>query len=122
MSVRNPITLNSVGEFYKNHQSPVAYIQENYDQGVALSVDDDSVLSQFSVFPTVITNGVFNWSLSAETNKGNIKITIYNTSGQLVKEVQNPSSEVNVSKLSSGLYFVKINSDLGSDIKKIIVE
>jgi len=40
----------------------------------------------------------------------------------LVKELQNPSSEVNVSKLSGGLYFVKINSDLGSVTKKIIIE
>ena len=85
-------------------------------------MDDNSVLSKFSVFPTVITNGVFNWSVSEEVDKSNINLTIYNTAGQLVKEVQNPNSEVNVNKLSDGLYFVKINSDLGSVTKKIIIE
>jgi len=83
-------------------------------------VDDNSALSKFSVFPTVITSGIFNWSVSEEVDKSNINLTIYNIAGQLVKEVQGPNSEVNVSKLSSGLYFVKINSDLGSVIKKII--
>jgi hypothetical protein len=122
MSVRNPVTLSSSGIMYRDHQSPIAYTQEEYEQGVALSVDDDSVSSQFSVFPTVITNGVFNWSVSEEVDKSNINLTIYNTAGQLVKELQNPSSEVNVSKLSGGLYFVKINSDLGSVTKKIIIE
>ncbi|QXP71860.1 T9SS type A sorting domain-containing protein [Polaribacter sp. R2A056_3_33] len=122
MSVRNPVTLSSSGIMYRDHQSPIAYTQEEYEQGVALSVDDDSVSSQFSVFPTVITNGVFNWWVSEEVDKSNINLTIYNTAGQLVKELQNPSSEVNVSKLSGGLYFVKINSDLGSVTKKIIIE
>ena len=122
MSVRNPVTLSSSGIMYRDHQSPIAYTQEEYEQGVPLSVDDNSVLSKFSVFPTVITNGVFNWSVSEEVDKVNINLTIYNTAGQLVKEVQNSNSEVNVNKLSGGLYFVKINSDLGSVTKKIIIE
>ncbi|SDS58841.1 Por secretion system C-terminal sorting domain-containing protein [Polaribacter sp. KT25b] len=120
MSVRNPIVLNTVGEFYKNHESPVAYIQETYEQGVALSLDKNVIAPKFSVYPTVITNGVFNWSVSEEIN--NIRLSIYNTSGQLVKEIEKPNLEINVSKLSGGLYFVKINSDLGSATKKIIIE
>ncbi len=122
MSVRNPVTLSNSGIMYRDHQSPIAYTQEDYEQGAPLSVNDNSVLSQFSVFPTVIKNGVFNWTVSEEVDKNNIKLTIYNTAGQLVKKVSNTSSEVNVSKLSGGLYFVKINSNLGFVTKKIIIE
>ena len=121
MSVRNPLTLNSVGEFYANHESPVAYTQEVYEQGVALSLDDNSISPKFLVYPTVVSNGVFNLMIPDETKGSNIRLAIYNAAGQLVREVQNPNSQVNVNKLSGGLYFVKINFDIGSVTKKIII-
>jgi hypothetical protein len=70
----------------------------------------------------VVSNGIFNLMIPDEVKGSNIRLAIYNAAGQLVKEVQKSNSEVNVSKLSGGLYFVKINSDLGSVTKKIIIE
>jgi hypothetical protein len=122
MSVRNPIVLNTVGEFYANHESPVAYTQETYEQGVALSLDDNSIAPKILVYPTIVADGVFNLMISDEIKESNLKLTIYNTSGQLVKKVSNTSLKVDVSKLSSGLYFVKIDSDLGYFTRKIIIE
>jgi hypothetical protein len=122
MSVRNPIELNSVGEFYKNHISPVAYTQETYEQGVALSLDDPSLSSKFLVYPTVVNNGTFNLMVSDEIKASNLELTIYNTAGQFVKKVSNTGLKVDVSQLSSGFYFVKIDSDFGYFTKKIIIE
>jgi hypothetical protein len=122
MSVRNPITLNSVGEFYANHISPVAYTQETYEQGVALSLNDNSLSSKVSVYPTIVTNGVFNLKISDELKGSNLGLTIYNTAGQIVEKVLNTSLKVDVSQLSSGLYFVKIDSDLRCFTKKIIIK
>ncbi|MFB9052750.1 glycosyl hydrolase [Formosa undariae] len=121
MSVRTPVTLSSSGIMYRDHESPLAYKQEIYEQGQALSINDNSISPQFAVYPTVITNGVFNVSIPENVKTNNIELSIYSISGQLVKKVSNLFLEVNVSHLSSGLYLIKINSDLGSVTKKIII-
>lgn len=122
MSVRNPLTLNSVGEYYANHESPIAYTQEVYEQGGLLSVDNNSILSEVSIYPTVVTDGFFSLIYPDEIINSNIELTIYNSAGQLVKKLSNSSTTVDVNKLSSGLYFVKINSDLGYFSEKIIIQ
>ncbi|MEO9570716.1 MAG: glycosyl hydrolase, partial [Polaribacter sp.] len=122
MSVRNPVTLSSSGIMYRDHQSPIAYTQEVYEQITSLSVKDNDVSNNILLYPTVITNGVFNIKLSNETIETNFKLAIYNTTGQLVKEIIRINSEIDVKKLSSGLYFVKIKSDIGTVTKKIIIK
>ncbi|MDO5968709.1 glycosyl hydrolase [Flavivirga aquimarina] len=122
MSVRNPVTLNSVGEFYANHESPVAYTQETYEQGEPLSTNDNSISSQVLLSPTVITDGFFNLKYSDEIKSNDIELTIYNTAGQLVKQVSGLSPKIDVNRLSSGLYIVKITSGLRYFTEKIIIQ
>jgi hypothetical protein len=122
MTVRNPVTLSSSGIMYRDHQSPIAYTQEIYEQGEVLSVEDNSISSEFLIYPSVIENGIFNLKYSSEFKNESIELTIYNTAGQLVKKVSDSTTKIDVSKLSSGLYFVKIDSDLGYFTKKIIIE
>jgi hypothetical protein len=122
MTVRNPVTLSSSGIMYRDHQSPIAYTQEIYEQGEVLSVEDNSISSELLLYPTVIENGIFKLKYSSEFKNESIVLTIYNTAGQLVKKVSDSSTEIDVSKLSNGLYFVKIDSDLGYFTKKIIIK
>ncbi|MDR0412616.1 MAG: T9SS type A sorting domain-containing protein [Dysgonamonadaceae bacterium] len=50
------------------------------------------------------------------------QLSIYNTSGQPVKQITNPSREVYLNDLSNGLYFVKIKTAAGEIVKKIVKE
>ena len=122
MSVRTPVTLNSVGEFYANHDSPVAYVQEVYEQGAPLSVAKNSIAAHVLISKTVITDGAINLIYSNEIKNSNIELTIYNTTGQLVKKVSGSRTKIDVNTLATGVYVVKITSDLGSFTGKIIIQ
>jgi hypothetical protein len=113
--------LNITGQFYRDLESQnPSYIQEEYEQGAQLSVDDNSVLSNVLMFPTVITDGFFNLKYPEEFK--NSTINIYSTVGQLVKKISGLKSKIDVKTLSSGLYIVKIESHLGNFTKKIIIQ
>lgn len=52
-----------------------------------------------------------------------VNTTIYNSLGQNVLYVKNTSSEINISQLPNGNYYVEIEDDLGSiSMKKLIVK
>jgi hypothetical protein len=113
--------LNITGEFYRDLESQnPSYTQQVYEQGPSLSVDDNATLSNVLLFPTVITDGFFKLTYSEELKESTIHI--YSTVGKLVKRIDGLKSEIDVKTLSSGLYIVKIESQLGSFTKKIIVQ
>lgn len=121
MSVRTPLTLNSIGEYYANHESPVAYIQEIYEQGELLAVDFNSISSKVSIFPTVIADGILNLKYSQEIETSGTELTIYDSLGiQVKKTVIN--TKIDISTLSSGIYIINIKSDFGNLIEKIIIQ
>ncbi|MFB9056110.1 glycosyl hydrolase [Mariniflexile ostreae] len=122
MAVRNPITLSSSGIMYHDHQSPIAYTQEVYEQGPSLSVNLNSKSDGVSVIPSLIKNGVLNVDYSEVIEKNDVKLNIYNFTGQLVKNVIGSQSQINVSSLSSGIYIVKIELGARSFVQKIIIE
>ncbi|MEL0651782.1 T9SS type A sorting domain-containing protein [Algibacter sp. TI.3.09] len=78
---------------------------------------NESKLSYFKIFPNP-TKGILNIiSKSPVTN-----LVVYNNIGQVVLSEFNKTA-INISVLSSGLYFIKIKDDLGnSETKKIIKE
>ncbi|MGJ8758984.1 MAG: glycosyl hydrolase [Polaribacter sp.] len=113
--------LNITGQFYRDLESQnPSYVQQVYEQGVQLSVTDNSTLSNVLMFPTVITDGFFKLRYSEEIKDSTIHI--YSTVGQLVKTIVGLKSEIDVKTLSSGLYIVKIESHLGNFTKKIIIQ
>lgn len=122
MSVRNPIMLSASGIMYRDHVAPVAYTQEVYEQGDQLSVDVNSTSSEFLVFPTVICNGILNVRYSKEIEGSNVELTIYNTIGKRVKKVSDLRTEIDVSSLSIGAYFIRMKSGMKNFIKRIIIQ
>ncbi|HLW42709.1 MAG TPA: T9SS type A sorting domain-containing protein [Flavobacterium sp.] len=75
------------------------------------------VLENFNIYPNP-TSDVLNISL--ENNLTLEKITIYNNSGQIVKTAQ--QNTVDVSNLSSGIYFVEVITNQGIATKKVVVK
>ena len=49
-------------------------------------------------------------------------IKVYDSLGKLVLELSNPSNQIDIASLSGGLFFVLIETDNGSLVKKIIKE
>ncbi|WP_405604112.1 T9SS type A sorting domain-containing protein [Polaribacter sp. Asnod1-A03] len=86
-----------------------------FDLSSILSLDS-FVLKNTSIYPNP-TNKEFTVHLG-----GNIqfkKLSVYNTLGKYILESYD--KEVNIENLSKGLYFVKIISNQGKSIKKLVV-
>lgn len=82
----------------------------------ALSVDDVNTNPvDFSVYPNP-TNDIFK----IESKEVDYKLEVYNTSGQQVMNFDSPRDSYNISNLSEGIYFVKIQSLTGVVTKRLI--
>lgn len=77
----------------------------------------DSALNAVSVYPTITSN--FITLNNTETIK-NIKASVFNVNGAQLKTVALNNNKLDFSNLSSGLYFVRIESNTASITKKII--
>jgi hypothetical protein len=75
----------------------------------------------FRVFPNPVENGILNIS-SEET--GNMQITIYSITGQLVRSLESSSStmSMDLSDLHKGFYLVKTSCNKVSGIHKIVIK
>ncbi|HEY0092442.1 MAG TPA: T9SS type A sorting domain-containing protein [Flavobacterium sp.] len=77
------------------------------------SVDMNNV----SISPNPVTGGV----ISIESDEVISDISIYDSTGKKVIEVQGESKRVNVEMLQKGIYFIKFNSQMRSIFKKIAI-
>jgi len=81
----------------------------------SLSINDEE-LQNITFFPNPT-----NDSFSIRTNNNYInKIEIYDIQGKTVKTFTENSSAYNIKELMTGLYFIKIETDKGTTIKKLI--
>jgi uncharacterized delta-60 repeat protein len=85
----------------------------------ALSVQDFSFVNYFSLYPNPVSE-VLNISKKEDIEISSVHI--YNMLGQLMMVVPNAknTNTIDVSNLSSGNYFLKINSDKGTSNTKFI--
>ncbi len=79
------------------------------NNSVVLGVDDEVLASQFTVYPNPVTDEIF---IKNPTHIHIEKITIYNSIGQIETRLTNTNT-INVSKLTSGLHFLSIQTEQG---------
>jgi len=87
--------------------------------GGVLAVNDARLL-QFSMYPNPSDNFV-TLQLPSGTNKANVKIFDYLGKTLIQKNLNNANNNLNVSNLSAGIYFVRIQSDTKVGTKKLVV-
>ncbi|MGQ1784487.1 MULTISPECIES: glycosyl hydrolase [unclassified Saccharicrinis] len=124
MSVRYPVTLNSVGEYYANHESPVAYIQENYENGPDLDTSNgiNELMSEFSIYPNPVINGIIHLEISDEYYSEEYNISICDLSGNVLLNKVVKEKTIDVTGLSKGFYLIKLYSDNQITTRKILIE
>lgn len=87
-------------------------------RGESLSNHDFNSTS-FSIYP----NPVIDIITIENSNHNTInKVLIYDTTGRLVLDQNNPNYQLDVSNISTGLLFVQIETDIGVVTKKVIKE
>lgn len=77
---------------------------------------NDLDLVELSISPNPTTNTLFITSENLEIKQ----LSVFNISGQKVMEIKEATSEIDVSPLQSGIYFLEINSEEGIAIKKFV--
>ncbi|MDY7394678.1 spondin domain-containing protein [Aureibaculum sp. 2210JD6-5] len=85
-----------------------------------LSTDDDELERAVSVYPNPSNGEISINNIGTHILE---KAEIFSVNGQKVKEFKQISknNNLNITSLQSGLYFIKLKSDRGSTVKKIIV-
>jgi hypothetical protein len=87
--------------------------------GNALLSNQDFDVSEFTLFPNPATNKII---IENSNQYSIIKINIYDTLGRLILVQSNPSNQIDISSLPTGLLFVQIETDKGSFVKKVVKE
>ncbi len=90
----------------------------SFNENCALSVSELGLENQISIYPNPTTNEFRVKALQEDS-----RLEIYNLNGVLVFKQQNyKGSTINVSNLSSSVYFVKISNNSDACVKRLIIE
>lgn len=96
------------------------FMVDDFSVTTASASVDSALAGSFSVYPNPATDVLnISNSINAEINA----ITITDLNGRTVKQITangSVDSQINISDLNAGVYFVNINSNEGSLTKKII--
>lgn len=104
------LTCMSIGEF-------TAYPEAgNTPCAKVSSVEDFEHVTAISVYPNPASNLI---SIEAVSLKEHQHILIYNGLGELVLKAEHKNGKVDVSKLTTGLYFMELEHQAGSRVKFI---
>ncbi|MCF1192722.1 T9SS type A sorting domain-containing protein [Mangrovimonas sp. AS39] len=87
-----------------------------YEYNSTLSLEDNTInTNEVKLYPNPVNNTLFITSTERIES-----VTIYNLSGQLIKQDSDISNGVNVSQLSTGLYLIQIKTTEGIMTKKFL--
>ena len=118
-----PILQNVVLRQYNSSQNVTVdgiYVRTEWnlvDAGTALSTDNFA-LSQVSVFPNPVNNGVLNIISPTKERK---EISLFDIRGRRVLKTTTEENSINVSQLKTGLYLLNIDINGNRKTSKIII-
>ena len=101
----------------KGDTTNLFYIKTVYDTVVLATGTDNVSDAKVKVYPNPVTDYLI---ISTPENIKVEGISIYSTTGQLVKSFQGKDQKLNVSNLSTGIYILKIKTNTGVQQQKII--
>jgi hypothetical protein len=80
----------------------------------------EQVSKSFNLFPNPVNDQL---NIQIQGYSGTITCWLYNTNGQLIQQQKfsNNANQLDVSNLSAGVYFLQIDTDLGSETHRICI-
>ncbi|RMG80874.1 MAG: T9SS C-terminal target domain-containing protein, partial [Bacteroidetes bacterium] len=107
---------NATGEIVNAYETSL--LSPTYPSGVFVK---DLAEDNFNIYPNP-NNG--NFILSAKNLTGNERLVVFNALGEVVfsENITASFSEVSLKNAHPGIYFVKIISDQGNIVRKIVVQ
>ncbi|AUS05652.1 T9SS type A sorting domain-containing protein [Pseudotamlana carrageenivorans] len=100
---------------------PTVTARYSLDFSPTLSANNFDLKNSFSIYPNPTELGYVNIS---KKNDSDVSVKIYNALGKNVLEQTLPSSQsqLNVSRLSSGIYILKLTQNNTSTIKRLVIQ
>jgi len=95
-------------------------VAENRWPAIFLSTDTFDLLSDVTIYP----NPTNNHRINIETTATLDEIQLININGQIIQQIKYPKATQNryiIENLPEGFYFLKLNSDTQSMVKKVII-
>ncbi len=99
---------------YRSGIMPLEYRQITLP---TLSISDNSLSEYINIFPNPTTSTI---NIQVNNKLKLQKASIYNLQGKLIKTFKNNLNQLLINSLNSGLYFIKIETNKGTIVKKII--
>jgi hypothetical protein len=106
----------AIGAPYNNGTNEDSGHVRVYNLSTALKTSN-FLLSKFSVFPNPVKNF---FTIQLKENIQLKKVSIYNSLGQFIKSSKELS--INTSNLTKGIYVLKIETDIGTASKKLVIK
>lgn len=111
---------SSVADIYFDFNPPIITNTALTEIIDALSIEEFNTTSDFTLFPNPVDD-----KLTITSKEFINAITVYSVSGQVLKKINlstnsSTTKQMDISFLSAGIYFVKVKTDKGIGISKII--
>lgn len=103
--------------FYDFEEAVFTATQEWLD--AVPNVDEVILPNQITIYPNVISS--HNQEINIKSPSDIEKISVYNIKGQLVNRYKTPNKQIKLEKMSSGLYFLKIETSGKTSYQKLII-
>ncbi len=75
--------------------------------------------SDFTIYPNPVKD-IVTISIASKAVTVINTINLYSVTGKLIKEIQLPKNQIDLSNLKSGIYFIEIISDKQKVVKKLL--
>ncbi len=111
--------INNSANIYFDYNAPIITNMNTVNVFNPLATTDFEFGSVYTLSPVPAKN---NLTITAKKDVVMNSITIYNTLGQLVQVITNPTETIDISGLKTGSYFIKVISDEGTSSSKFIKE
>lgn len=72
---------------------------------------------EVNIFPNP-SSGILN----IDSKNQIVNLVVFNATGSLIQRFNNVDGQINLAKLSKGIYYLQISNDTGNTIKKVILE
>jgi hypothetical protein len=99
----------------------------NYTSNGTSGVENTDIINNIQVYPNPSTNGILNLNFNSKISHS-VEIRLLDMLGKSVYQENIPEIEtmyketINLGSLKSGIYFLKISTDQGQVVKKIVIK